>query len=295
MCVNHRQGDGARQGPATKITGMNRIKPVDLDLTHALDGFRLPAARRETPQELSHLLDGWRPDASIASRSAERLTHRPAQGGPAAAADIEDVKVMGRPEPDAVVDLDGVAAVLNAAVALAQGFDGQAFVESSPMDLLDRQVDAARHPRLLTHWRPEAWIGLRRRLVSTGPVAGTDGQLLEQMSPQWLLAVWAPQRAQPVLLGRWPEQALLADVQAAEAADEMLLASLPKQALLWMGDWEANWVLLAELLLQHDATLQPFQRQTLREFSQAERTVNYLALNEGYLPGTDGRVLRRKT
>ena len=59
-----------------------------------------------------------------------------------------------------------------------------------------------------------------------------------------------------------------------------------------MADLDADWALLADLVLHHDTALQPFQIKALRTLAEAERLAAFERLNSAYAPAADGRPLR---
>ena len=129
---------------------------------------------------------------------------------------------------------------------------------------------------------------------------GENGPKLQMHAPQWLIAAWAPLPPVPVdkplpLPSRWPEHALLVEADDARGAAEQLLAHLPEGALLWPGDLDIDWALAADVVLTHDAALQPFQSKALKDFSAAEKLAQFKCMAAAYEPAAPGRPLRRKS
>lgn len=118
------------------------------------------------------------------------------------------------------------------------------------------------------------------------------GPVIDNRDPQWLCALWPPQRIDAPLLGRWPEGLALLTAQSCADALVQALARLPDGAELWHADLDADWVLLAELALLQQPGLRAEQIQRLRELQQLERDQAFERLNQGYRPH-DGQVWRR--
>ena len=235
-------------------------KTDDFDPARVLDGWRAPAPA-PIDLELGRLLDAGRVNIDEAKKARWKARGYDMQ-------DIEDI------------DLAEVAAPPPRA-------------DPPDLDLTPRrpQVNA----RLLTVWQPLAWTALTR------PVRGATAEILqtpqgphvENLPPQWLCALWAPQRVDAPLLGRWPELAALVSAETAFGALHQLLAEVPPEAVLWSAELDVDWALVADLVLHQDTRLRQAQVQALRELAQAERDAAFARLNDGY--GVDGRVARRRS
>ncbi|MFG6457281.1 hypothetical protein [Roseateles sp. BYS96W] len=153
---------------------------------------------------------------------------------------------------------------------------------------------ASRPAQLLQGWQPRAWTAQARRVrgASTEVVPSQHGPLVENHAPQWLCALWPPQRLDAPMLGRWPEVAALVSAETLTGALQQLLAPLPPEALVWSAELEADWALIAELVLHQDARLRPAQAQALRELVAAERSAAFARVNDGYT--FDSTVARRR-
>ncbi|KQW46524.1 MULTISPECIES: hypothetical protein [unclassified Roseateles] len=153
---------------------------------------------------------------------------------------------------------------------------------------------ANRDPRLLSRWQPLAWTALARRVrgATTEVVQTPSGPLVETHMPQWLCALWRPQSVDAPLLGRWPELAGLVSADTAFGALHQLLAELPPRAQIWSAELEADWSLVAELVLRQDAGLRPVHAQALRELIEAERDASHAQVNGRY--AAKGGVVRRR-
>ena len=190
------------------------------------------------------------------------------------------------PEPDPQQVLDAIALP----VVPAQATDFEAPV----LDLAALTPHVEADPRLLAQWQPLAWMALARRVAgqNTEVLQAPDGLHVETHAPQWLCAVWPPQQPQAPWLGRWPELATLVEAETRDEALRALLGELPAEASLWAAELDADWRLVAELVLQQDGELRPAQAQALRELAEAERDAGLERLRDGYQ--LDGRVARRR-
>lgn len=230
------------------------------DPTHALDGWRAPAPAPLLDLELHALLK-----AGTAGLDEAKKARMKARGY--AIDDVEDIELRevlpAAPRPAAMPVLD-----------------------------LPPQRPAA-DPRLLSQWQPQAWTALARRVrgASAEVVQTPQGPLVENHAPQWLCALWPPQRLDAPLLGRWPELAALVPAETVFGALHQLLPELPPGAPLWPAELDADWALLAELVLHHDTGLRPDQTQALRELADGERASGFVRVNDAY--AGRGRVARR--
>jgi hypothetical protein len=151
-----------------------------------------------------------------------------------------------------------------------------------------------RPAQLLQAWQPRAWTAQARRVRGPGAevVQSPHGPLVEHQAPQWLCALWPPQRLEAPVLGRWPEFAALLSAETLAGALQQLLAPLPPEALVWSAELEVDWALIAEVVLHQDARLRPAQTQALRELVEAERGAAFARVNSGYT--FDSTVARRR-
>ena len=197
-------------------------------------------------------------------------------------------------------DADGLeATVADASRAAAQQFVADAEgarVQWQP-DIDALLLRRASNPRILSAWRPGAWIGAVREVFdsTTEFVHTAAGPVVETYPPHRLVAAWPPQGLNAPLLGRWPTQVRLAAV-ARETAADLLLAQLPAGATLWVNPsaQDVDWALTAEIVLLHDPTLRPFQIKALRAFVDAEREASFARLNADYVQGTAGAAVSRR-
>lgn len=189
------------------------------------------------------------------------------------------------PAPDPVAVIDGIE--------LPQVVPPPAVVETPELDIAAlAPIPPQPDPRLLAHWQPGAWTGLARRVASASAelVQTPGGPCVENHAPQWLCAIWPPQAADAAV-ARWPELAALLAGETLADALQQLLGELPEAATLWSADLEADWHLVAELVLHRDAGLRPSQVGALRQLAEAERQACLARFSEGY--ALQGRVARR--
>ena len=169
-----------------------------------------------------------------------------------------------------------------------------AAVEAPVLDLPAPAAPAEPDPRLLAQWRPQAWVAQVRRIAEAGVEVqqGAQGLRVENLSPQWLCALWPPLGDAP-LLARWPDLATVVGADTADAALHLLLPELPAQAELWRADKrDADWALLADLVLHQHTGLTAGQTRGLRALAEAERGANLRHMSHDYL--TEGRLARRR-
>jgi hypothetical protein len=217
--------------------------PDAFDPLHVLDGWRAPAPASPVDVDLGPLLR-----ASVdATKQAWLKTHGYEMR------DLQDVDI-----PD--------------------------IAPPAPVELPTLPARTVPDPRLLARWQPRAWTALVRRLAgaSADIVQTPAGPQVENRAPQWLCALWPPQRVDMPLLGRWPELAALVVAETAPQALQQLLPALAPDARLWLADLDVDWALVAELVLHQDASLRPAQAQALRDWVAAERSASFTRLNEGY-------------
>lgn len=130
--------------------------------------------------------------------------------------------------------------------------------------------------RLTAGWQPGVWIGVARRAF--GPVAqvsdddgGEDGEaVVDSLPVQWLIALWRPQTLEQPMLPRLPAVVQLTSRQDDRAVIE-LLRHVPPVQRMWLADIDADWALLAEIVMLTDRTLRPWQLRELARFIIAER------------------------
>jgi hypothetical protein len=202
-------------------------------------------------------------------------------------APVLEFRIAPSPEPDPRQLLDAIQLPDVAPLPTA--------VEAPVLDMPVPAAPAAPDPRLVAERQPGAWMASVRRVAgaSTEVVQTPDGLSVQSHAEQWLCALWPPQGPGATLPARWPELAALVEAETAAQVQQQLLAELPGEALLWVGEMDADWRLVAELVLQQDIQLRPAQARALRELAEAERQAALARLGEGY--ELHGRVARRRS
>lgn len=198
--------------------------------------------------------------------------------------DFRVVPPLPGPDPEAVI----------AGIELPQATPSPVSAEMPELDIAAFTPRAPEpDPRLLLRWQAGAWTALARRVAGASEelLQTPDGLRVESRAAQWLCAIWPPQ-LEDAPLGRWPELAALVAAETMADALQQLLAELPDEALLWSADLEADWDLVAELVLHQDTGLRPAESRALHELAAAERKARLARLGEGY--ALQGRVARRR-
>ncbi len=210
------------------------------------------------------------------------------------AVDLPEVQDAPMPDGDALA-----AATRGARDVAASQWDSDALAADAPVwqpDPMALQLRRAAHPRLPARWQPGAWVGALRQVFDSATefVSTANGPAVETYPPHWLLLLWPPQGDAPAPV-RWPQQARLLDVAAADTGPAAL-AGLPGDAPLWLmpdGN-DVDWALGAELVLHHTPALRPFQIDGLRAFIASEREAVFARINAGYhQPAPGGAVVQR--
>lgn len=246
------------------------------DPTHALDGWRPPAPAPLDLELKSMLRTGALPDeAKLARLKARGYEMR----------DVEDVELLEAPP----APLEEAVDLSLPDEAVWPRFEAEAQVLEDDLGT-PAPARPQRDPRLLAGWQAGAWAGMARQLAaaSTELLQTAVGLRVQTHAPQWLCALWPPQ-AEGAPLGRWPEMAGLLSAGSMAEALQQLLGELPGEAPLWPAEAEADWELVAELVLHQDAGLLAPQRQALQELAAAERLARF---GQGY--EFKGRMARRR-
>jgi hypothetical protein len=307
--------DRRERGESTVVFANAATERSAFDPAHLLDGWRAPTPapvdlELKAPLHAGGAVPDRAKKAWLKARGYEML-------------DVEDIELREAPKPHLAPPLPPApAADEDAGVPEAHEAPALDFQAASPpaqpnpqFDVEDIQLPdfslppaaseapvldfraapppARPDPRLLGQWQPPAWTALARHVASasTEVLQTPAGPLVRNHAPQWLCAVWPPQRAETGPLARWPDLAALVAAETATAALQQLLAELPDEATLWSTDQETDWGLIAELVLHQDGDLRQAQAQTLRELVAAERDAHLAQIKEGY--ALQGRVTRR--
>ncbi|WP_422010479.1 hypothetical protein [Roseateles sp.] len=271
---------------------MSEAAPVDaVDLAEAPAGVAASAVTEEVPDPSGEGVAQPEVECPRADAAMSALDfHVPP---PPAAPDLQqmlrNIGLPHTPRPSAETDLRQILRSIE-----LPGSPPPAALAQVPV--IDIPAPPTEHdPRLLAHWQPHAWTALARCIAgaSAEVVQAPDGMHVAQHAPQWLCALWPPQPPGAPMLGRWPERAALVTAEGATQALRSLLVELQPEAAMWQADLEADWGLVADLVLQQDAGLRPTQTQVLRQLAEAERQAMTARLRDGY--ALQGGVARRRT
>ncbi len=131
--------------------------------------------------------------------------------------------------------------------------------------------------RLVPRPSPTCYVGLCVHVVAAA--ARTEGGALVATPDHYLAAAWLPPAAGP---SRWPEAVAIGSPTATQALD-LLLRQLPAGATLFLaGRDDVDAALAAEILLEADRNLEPYQREGVARFVEAERARTLQAIAARY-------------
>ena len=273
-------------------------KPSDEDLTRVLDGWVPGAGKGDAPVDPTRVLDGWNPGRPAAPGRAEDMQPRRRGARPSAdearLPDGLDLNVPTRYSKWDSSDVTDVDAVWKPADFVARTAEADEAEAGWQPGAISTSVRKPQHPRVLSAWKPGAWIGAMRsvfdavaRVVSTA-----HGPVVDTYPPHVLLALWPPQNMTTPFLARWPQRVLLSPVSPDEAGEE-LLKYLPPDAELWLGEHDIDWGLVGEAVLLHEPGLRDFQLKELRAFVDGERQATWERANKAYKLPASGQPIER--
>jgi hypothetical protein len=128
-----------------------------------------------------------------------------------------------------------------------------------------------------------AWIGAHLRIA--GPsheIIETDmGDAVETLPPQHLFALWKPHKRDEPFLRRFPHVAALVSVEEA-ALQETMLRRLPESAKLCVLRVDADWALVAQIVMVTDDHLRAEQHRLLQAFIDGERRKTLTTIGTSY-------------
>ena len=131
--------------------------------------------------------------------------------------------------------------------------------------------------RLAARASADAFVGVCVHVVEAG--AQPEGGALVATPDHWLAAAWPPPASGP---SRWPEAVAIGSPTATHALD-LLLRQLPADATLFLaGRDDVDAALAAEILLEADRNLEPYQRAGVAKFVAAERARTRQVIAERY-------------
>ena len=120
--------------------------------------------------------------------------------------------------------------------------------------------------RLAPRPSPAAYIGVCVHVVTAAERA--EAGTYVATPDHYLAAAWLPPASGP---SRWPEAVAIGSPTASHALD-LLLRQLPADATLFLaGRDDVDAALAAEILLEADRNLEPYQREGIAKFVEAER------------------------
>lgn len=279
-------------------------KKSDDDPTRVLDGW-VPGGRTDPGADPTRVLDGWKPATALDGAKldpslpqvdelqARRKSARPDPESGRLPKDL-DLKVPTRYSKWDTSDVTDVDAVWKPSDFVARAADERPVESDWQPGAISTNVRKPQHPRVLTAWKPGAWVGAVKSVFdSVARVVSTaQGPVVDTYPPHVLLALWAPQNMTSPFLDRWPLRVLLSPVQPDEAGAE-LLKYLPPQAELWLGEHDIDWGLVGEAVLLHEPGLRDFQLKELRAFVDAERQATWERANKAYKLPASGQPIER--
>jgi len=131
--------------------------------------------------------------------------------------------------------------------------------------------------RLAPRPSPASCIGVCVHVVTAAQRA--EGGTFVATPDHYLAAAWLPPVAGP---SRWPEAVAIGSPTATDALD-LLLRQLPADATLFLaGRDDVDAALAAEILLEADRNLEPYQREGVARFVEAERARTKQAIAARY-------------
>jgi len=120
--------------------------------------------------------------------------------------------------------------------------------------------------RLAPRPSPAAYIGVCVHVVTAAERA--EAGTYVATPDHWLAAAWPPPASGPT---RWPEAVTIGSPTATHALD-LLLRQLPDGAVLFLaGRDDVDAALAAQILLEADRNLEPYQQDRIAAFVAAER------------------------
>ena len=127
--------------------------------------------------------------------------------------------------------------------------------------------------RLLPQHRPGCWLGLVIRAFG--------GEL-----PHWLVAGWEADAVG--LYGRLPEFAVMASPDADRALAQLFAQVPPDARVLLVSPEQVDAALVAQMVLEVDRNLQPWHRDALQAFVDAQRAADLARIRGRYTDRDEG-------
>jgi hypothetical protein len=136
---------------------------------------------------------------------------------------------------------------------------------------------------------PGVWIGAYRRLIGpSSEVVDTQfGQEVENVAPQYLMAVWKPMRSGHVTVRRYPTAARLLTCDN-DAVLSVMLRHVPVDAQLVIPEMEVDWGLVAQIVMLCDTELRPDQQRLMYAVMTREKSKVIEQIKKRYKLNPDG-------
>jgi hypothetical protein len=143
--------------------------------------------------------------------------------------------------------------------------------------------------RVVESLAPGVWVGAYRRLVGpSSEVVDTQfGQEVENVAPQYLMAVWKPMRPGHVTVRRYPTMARLLTSDS-EAVLSVMLRHVPVEAQLVIPEMEVDWGLIAQIVMLCDPELRPDQQRLMQAVMAREKVRVIEQIKKRYKPNPQG-------
>ncbi len=143
--------------------------------------------------------------------------------------------------------------------------------------------------RVVETLMPGVWVGAYRRLVGpSSEVVDTQfGQEVENVAPQYLMAVWKPIRPGYVTVRRYPAVARLLSCDS-DAVLSVMLRYVPVDAQLVIPDIEVDWSLVAQIVMLCDPELRPDQQRLMNAVMIREKAKVVEQIKKRYKLNAEG-------
>jgi hypothetical protein len=151
----------------------------------------------------------------------------------------------------------------------------------------------SRAPKALTRIveaaSPGVWVGAYRRLVGpSSEVVDTQfGQEVENVAPQYLVAVWKPMRPGQVTVRRYPAAAQLLTCDS-DSVLGALLRHVPVDGQVVIPEMEVDWGLIAQIVMLCETDLRPDQHRILYALIAREKAKVIEQIRKRYKLNADG-------
>lgn len=144
-------------------------------------------------------------------------------------------------------------------------------------------------PRVAESAAPGQWIGAYRRLLgpSTELVETQLGDEVENVAPQYLIAVWKPLAPGQFTIRRYPAVARLVTVDS-DSVLKTLLRLVPTDARLFVPEMDVDWGLIAQIAMVCDPELRPEQLRVLQAVVWRDREKRLEQIRKRYKASPEG-------